>query len=110
MNIITNYQAREITASNLAKRQEKHYKLMLEFYNRYKSFKKNIDAIFDGIRNNAKAGESVCFVDIKYQKFEDHVEFYDGLGKVLVDAFSYLGYTASSTSTKDGVSIWIEWQ
>ena len=73
-------------------------------------FKKHVDAIFDGIRLNAELGEFVCFTDIKYKKYTDNLSFYENLGKLLVDAFSHLGYCVGYSITKESLHLWIEWQ
>lgn len=110
MNIITNYQAKEIAKKKLEERRKANYDLFVRLYEKHNTFKKHVDAVFEGIRANSELGEFVCFVDIKYKKYTDDQYFYDNLAKLLVDAFSHLGYGVGFNTTKDSLHLWIEWE
>lgn len=109
MNILTSYQAKEIAQTKLEERRRANYDLFVQLYKKHKTFKNHVDAAFDGIRANSEIGEFVCFVDIRYRKYADDQYFYDNLAKLLVDAFSHLGYSVGYNTTKESLHLWIEW-
>lgn len=109
MNIITNYQAKEIALKKFNKRREESWEIVKELYLKYKGFKKVVDKIFDGIRANAEKGEFICIIDVSYKEFQEHLSFYEDMGTVLQDGLGHLGYSVSANPMENQVSLWIEW-
>ena len=94
MNIITNYQAREIALQSKKRKQEDAYINIKEFYKKGGNIKSVVDGIFDNIKLEAEKGEFVSVVDIKLD-FQGNNTYRESFGKLLVDALEYLGYRAS---------------
>ena len=107
MNIITNYQAREIAVQNKKRRQEETYRSIEKAYEKGGHVKTVMDAIFQDINTEAEKGEFVSVVDVKVN-FGDEINLRDEFGKILVDVLEHIGYSASYGVSNNILTIWTE--
>ena len=109
MNIITRYQANELSKLNRAEINAKVFELLKKEYEAEKSTKKVVDYIFDKIRSDSADGLFESNIDISFNGVDDDVNYYKDYGTLIERSLNHLGYVVDSIPLSHELRLFIRW-
>lgn len=110
MNIITRYEANELSKREWEADNLFAFNEVKTWYDEYQGFRDIVDTIFNKIKECSSFGEFDAQIDIRLEKKEfDNLEYYNKLGLALSRFLQHLGYIVDKNPTENGLFLWINW-
>lgn len=109
MNIITKYQANEISKKRWAETNAEIYAFLKEEYEIDGTTREVVDGIFNKIREDSELGFFESIIEISFANVDDDVKYYKDYSSLLERSFNHLGYVVESIPFKNELRLFVSW-